>query len=456
MAIYKNISSKVIIRKIFRDLNPNTDNWIDDAVEWVGEALEHIGASPQLVTKTCIVDIKDYKGAMPPDLYYINQVAINTTADAESMGYNIGVIRDELNNILEGGANSSAQLNEVNARLHVLETAYMDSSSLTLLAYCTTNFPKSVHCENCVNEYSTGEDCYYVDDNMIKTSFPRGKVCLSYTAFPIDDDCYPMVPDDISFKEAMFWYVYKKMLLGGMPPTNNGIDYGFAEQQWKYYCTQARNTANYPDIDKYESFLDQWVRLIPNINRHAEGFSALGARESLDRSGKYGVRSQLGSSPRLTRASAISKESSAPARPKKESVVYWFDNTQIVSAASTIPVELTNPLVGEFTLNENDYSVTRNATSWSVSDLTPNLLVRYNFVITLTTLGASEITVQVMMGDTLMEDFLFTSTTFGEQEYSGAAEASAGSFESGELKVLISSNTAAIGITLKEGNIKIS
>ena len=455
MAIYKNISSKVIIRKIFRDLNPNTDNWIDDAIEWVGEALEHIGASPQLVTKTCIVDIKDYKGAMPPDLYYINQVAINTSANAESMAYNINAIRDELDNILEGGANSSAQLNEVNARLHVIENAYMDSNALTLLAYCTTNFPKSAHCENCVNELATGEDCYYVDDNMIKTSFPRGKVCLSYPAFPVDDDCYPMVPDDISFKEAMFWYVYKKMLLGGMPPTNNGIQYDFAEQQWKYYCTQARNAANFPDIDRYESFLDQWVRLIPNINRHAEGFITLGARESLDRSGKYGVRSQLGASPRLSKSNTIPASTKTSAQ-KKESVVYWFNNTQVVSAASTIPVELTNPLVGEFTLNENDYSVERNDTSWSVSGLTPNLLVRYNFVITLTTLGASEITVQVMMGDTLMEDFLFTSTTAGDQEYSGAAEASAGNFESGELKILISSNTAAIGIKLKEGNIKIS
>ncbi len=48
MAIYKEISSKVIIRKVMRDLKPNHANWIDDAVEWIGEALEHIGAATQL------------------------------------------------------------------------------------------------------------------------------------------------------------------------------------------------------------------------------------------------------------------------------------------------------------------------------------------------------------------------------------------------------------------------
>ena len=48
MAVYKQISSKAIIRKVMRDIKPNNSNWIDDAVEWIGEALDHIGASVSL------------------------------------------------------------------------------------------------------------------------------------------------------------------------------------------------------------------------------------------------------------------------------------------------------------------------------------------------------------------------------------------------------------------------
>ena len=103
-------------------------------------------------------------------------------------------------------------------------------------------------------------------------------------AFPTDEDCYPLVPDDISYSEALFWYVYKKILLSKPDFKKNGINYSFAEQQWKYYCTQARNAANFPDIDKYESFMNQWVRLIPNINRHDVGFEQLNTREDLYRS----------------------------------------------------------------------------------------------------------------------------------------------------------------------------
>jgi hypothetical protein len=288
MAIYKTTSSKVILRKIFRDLNPNNDNWIDDAIEWIGEALEHIGSATQLEKKVCLVPISNFKGSLPSDLYYINQVAINnavsptTENELTELLKQVGEIQDALSE--NPDQDFTYQLRELNSRIVVLENIYMSNESLlTPLAYCTTNFPEALHCEDCVNRSAKCKECYYVENDKIKTSFTSGQVCLSYMAFPTDDDCYPLVPDDISYKEAMFWYIYKKMLLGGETPVNNGINYTFAEQQWKYYCTQARNAANYPDIDRYESFMNQWVRLIPNINRAMSGFENLGTRETLHR-----------------------------------------------------------------------------------------------------------------------------------------------------------------------------
>ena len=288
MAIYKTTSSKVILRKIFRDLNPNNDNWIDDAIEWIGEALEHIGSATQLEKKVCLVPISNFKGSLPTDLYYINQVAVNnavsptTETELTELLKQVGEIQDALSE--NPNQDFTYQLRELNSRIVVLENIYMSNESLlTPLAYCTTNFPEALHCEDCVNKSAKCKECYYVENDKIKTSFTSGQVCLSYMAFPTDDDCYPLVPDDISYKEAMFWYIYKKMLLGGETPVNNGINYTFAEQQWKYYCTQARNAANYPDIDRYESFLNQWVRLIPNINRAMSGYENLGTRETLHR-----------------------------------------------------------------------------------------------------------------------------------------------------------------------------
>jgi hypothetical protein len=293
MAVYKTKSSKTIIRKIFRDLKPQDDNWIDDAIEWVGEALEHIGAASQLLQKQCVLNIKDHKVLLPTDLYYINQVAINDAVSPVSekeLDSLIGKVKELQDQIIDAQANgieyssTTSVLNEINSRIVVLENVYFkNQNTLQPLQYGASNFHRSMHCENCVNENVAYEDTYIVDNDYIKTSFHTGKICLSYMAFPTDEDCYPLVPDDISYSEALFWYIYKKILLSRPEFKKNGINYSFAEQQWKYYCTQARNAANFPDIDKYESFMNQWVRLIPNINRHDVGFEQLNTREDLYR-----------------------------------------------------------------------------------------------------------------------------------------------------------------------------
>ena len=294
MAVYKTKSSKTIIRKIFRDLKPDNDNWIDDAIEWIGEALEHIGASTQLCQKQCVLDIVDHKTLMPSDLYYINQVAINNSVspvnstELDALVARVAELKDQIKDAQDNNleySDTATILHEINNRIVVIENVYFKSSNqLQPLQYGASTFHRSMHCEGCVNENTSYEDTYIVDCDYIKTSFVSGKICLSYMAFPTDEDCYPLVPDDISFSEAMFWYVYKKILLSKPNFKNNGVDYNFAENQWKYYCTQARNAANYPDIDRYESFMNQWVRLIPDINRHDKAFEHLNTREDLYRS----------------------------------------------------------------------------------------------------------------------------------------------------------------------------
>jgi len=300
MAIYKHVSSKEIVRKVFRDMKPNSADFVHDAIEWIGEALEHIGAAPQLCRKQCVIDIKDHKGCLPGDLYYINQVAVNScvspsvdtqidtvVAQINTLNSNIVDYSEQLSTTTVTGADlndtriaSNNQLRDLNVNLEVLTNMYFTGGScLSPLQYGATTFHASIHCDGCVNENVRYKDTYIIDCDHIKTSFATGKVCVSYMAFPTDEECYPMVPDDISYREAMFWYIYKKLLLSGTPGRNPKIGYEYAEQMWQVYCTQARNAANYPDIDRYESFMNQWVRLVPDINAHNSFFETLNDRE---------------------------------------------------------------------------------------------------------------------------------------------------------------------------------
>lgn len=308
-----------------RDLKPTHSNWIDDAVEWIGEALEHIGSNSQLTMKKVVLTIKDHKAVLPTDLYYINQVAVNGTISPrisnelltltnlvktlkdslKTYQQDLAVVMEETIEERDAAATlkwqtrvagydtlyktNIVELNEINSRIIVLEGMFFNvdsqgGSTLTPLKYGTSNFPAAIHCPDCVNEVSNYADSYIIDNDYIKTSFPSGTVCLTYMAFPVDEECFPLVPDDISYKEAMFWYIFKQLLLGGFDKPNNKIDYSFADQKWNKYCSQARANANFPNIDKMQSFMDQWVRLIPDLNQHSVMFESLGDRENLNRS----------------------------------------------------------------------------------------------------------------------------------------------------------------------------
>lgn len=313
MAIYKEISSKMIIRKVMRDLKPNNANWIDDSVEWIGEALEHIGAASQLCQKQCVLTVEDHKAILPTDLYYVNQVAVNnavspvSSTELDTLTTQVRALKDTIktyNTTLETDLMDNAatvtnadlatydtqyksnvlELREITSRILVLEGIYFSGgASVEPLSYGASTFHASMHCDGCSNEFSKHKESYIIDYGYIKTSFSSGKICLSYMAFPTDEECFPLVPDDISYKEAMFWYIFKQLLLGGYDKPTNKMDYAFADQKWKYYCTQARNAATFPDIDKYESFMNQWVRLVPDINAHATFFENLNDREDLYR-----------------------------------------------------------------------------------------------------------------------------------------------------------------------------
>lgn len=439
MAIYKTISSKVIVRKVFRDINPNTDNWVDDAIEWIGEALEHIGSAPQLITKTCVLTMRDYKAALPNDLFYINQVALNETEEGVIISQQMDTLLELIDDIVNGTRTSNYTLNEINSRLQVLENQLGESDNMSILNKCRTSFPNTTDCPDCINDNNLPFRCYYVEADKIKTSFSTGKVCLSYTAFPIDDECFPLVPDDISFKEAMFWYIYKKMLLGNMAPSQNGIGYEFAEMQWKYYCTQARNAANFPDIDGYESFMDQWVRLIPNINRHAEGFAGLNQRESLSRDKhKYLVDNMPISNGVPTKASATNLI-------RRTSGVSWSSNSSTgvsIPSDNTTAFQLVNPPSDGYNSSTGTVNITYGSDFWLLSNMTASSTITLSYTIALSPNAGGTVKVEVVLlntqtlAETIVGDTTYTVTT-EDTEIAGTEVSLAGSTSSGKLFVRI-------------------
>jgi len=267
------VSVKEIIRNVLRDNTyKGQDFRYSDVIEWAAEALDLIGVPMTLSRRLACIEITDHRGLLPCDLHTINQVS----------------------GLLSSGV--QFPMREANNTFHPLflpnPASYGIISPTEPITYTADgdpvfnflNYEAAVPKET-VNmlPYSYKDVTYNTNDNYIFTSFKDGAwVLMSYFAFPVDQEGFPLVPDNIKFKQALQAYVRMKMdyKLWRTGKVSSEI-YNHAEREWAWYCGAATNAGLIPTIDGMESWKNQTMHLIPRMNEHAKMFDTLGNQEYL-------------------------------------------------------------------------------------------------------------------------------------------------------------------------------
>jgi hypothetical protein len=116
---------------------------------------------------------------------------------------------------------------------------------------------------------------YKLDSGYIYTNFDSGNVQLSYRGFPIDSNGYPMIPDEVKFREALKYYIIYKIDWKNWrinPSSQNKSIVNDSEQRYLFAVASARNKSHIPSVDKMESIKNMWLRSIPKVNEHSTGF----------------------------------------------------------------------------------------------------------------------------------------------------------------------------------------
>lgn len=239
MAVYQLRSSQSVIAKTKRDMRISRDDWINDAIEWMGEALDAIGTLGQLVDKARVVKTSSHRAPLPSDLYM-------------------------LKGVYYGHGNKEKDVSDL-----TLEDFPM------FMEYGSADLHPAVIEE--VAEQETGaqrsvNETYLINGQYIQTSFESDYIAIFYKAFPLDDDGFPMLPDMYEFSQALYWYIVMKLLEGGENHPSGEIGWQVARQEWLRYCGQARAQANMPDIGKAAHFRDMWVKLVPDWNRNFKNY----------------------------------------------------------------------------------------------------------------------------------------------------------------------------------------
>lgn len=235
--MYRLISTKTVVAKLYRDLRLTDSRHVSDMLEWFGEAMGYIKVFPALHRKVVELEVEMHRVELPVDLMKIQQV--------------------------------------------------LKMPNQLVMRYNSSTFPRSLHTRDSPNRYASSDVGYIVNFNYLETDFETGEVALSYLATPMDEDGYPMIPDDSAFQEALKWYVALRMNEGGWKHPA-GLQYPDIERRWFHYCGQARQRNKMPDIDQYQNFLESWVRLVPDYTRHESVFESVFRGYASDLSHKMG------------------------------------------------------------------------------------------------------------------------------------------------------------------------
>lgn len=225
------------IKSVLSNLSALIDDryWNESIVlEHASRGFLQINLNAKFEDAVTSVTITDYKGELPEDLKFIQQVVYKEDTKTQVMRLSTNSFRTDV---------------------------------------CTGNC--LMQCPDCKYEYSIGSS------GVITTNFKDGEVLISYLRVPQDEDGYLLIPDDETLKEALTHYVLYMYWLTKDLMKEEGASQrmAFHLRMWSTLSKKAMNL-NLPTVDQLENLKNTNQRLVPNSRMHDSLFSKLNNNES--------------------------------------------------------------------------------------------------------------------------------------------------------------------------------
>lgn len=260
----KFVSVKEVIADFYRDTGFNEEVNIGDIAEWTAQCIGLIYQPDTYIKKITghkedsNLDIKSYRAELPCDL--VNLIAVSVDGySAIPSSYQFHQLKDGLCCGVDDFTASSLSSGQFIDNLGNVFSAKLGINGTTYASYT-------------------------IDNGWLTLSKKEGKVCLAYLAYPTDCDGFPMIPDDVTFKEAIKRYITKQIdyIKWRTNPTERAYKelYEHSEQQYNWYIAAASNKAKMPDTNKIESIKRTLLRLRPDINKFSTFFKNLNFQEA--------------------------------------------------------------------------------------------------------------------------------------------------------------------------------
>lgn len=201
------------------------DLTLETAVDYCIDFMRLVGVPDMFTEKVAVLDINNYRAALPEDFYQVNQV--RTT---------------------EGN----------------------------YFRYAGDTF----HTHKCFDNTANVDLTYKIQGGVIITSIEKGCIEISYQAIAVDEEGYPMIPDNSSFTRAIQAYIKKEWFTILFDQTKISQQaFQQAQQDYAWAVGDCRSEFNRLTIDKAESLFNSWRTLIIRDSEHRRGFKNNGSKE---------------------------------------------------------------------------------------------------------------------------------------------------------------------------------
>lgn len=195
---------------------------LERAVNYAVEFIKVVGMPPIFESKVETIPIKDYRGELPCDFYEVIQVR-------KPKGF---------------------------AYLPA-EGSFMEGGNQNL-------------------------STYHIKGRIIFTSTKDDDIEVAYRAIKVDDDGFPLIPDNGTFARALELYIQKRyftILFNNSKLPLNVLQN--TQQEYAFYVGQAQSSLIRPTLDQMESIKNMWNTLIPKMHQHANSFKTINSPEIL-------------------------------------------------------------------------------------------------------------------------------------------------------------------------------
>lgn len=129
---------------------------------------------------------------------------------------------------------------------------------------------------------------YKIQGNRIYTSFRDGEIEVAYMSIPIDEEGYPMIPDNSKFTRALEAYIKKQWFtilfdLGKLqgPILQN------TQQEYAWAVGACESEFKHLTLDKAESFYKMWTNILNSAKHHRTGFATLSGNRNYTSTRNY-------------------------------------------------------------------------------------------------------------------------------------------------------------------------